>query len=146
MNNHMKYTINTLHRGKFIWVLLGGLFIIGTGLSLLELQEIVKIIILLFCIPALLFGAVKLNKQTSIWSIEGDTLTISTKKKTTHFDLQKVDYIKNHIRSGGNLIAFHFSEKISTKRFWRNKLFVGPDDFDEIFSIFKTREIYIMNG
>ncbi|MGH2624544.1 MAG: hypothetical protein ACRDE7_12815 [Sphingobacterium sp.] len=142
----MKYTINTLHRGKFIWILLGGLFTIGIGLSLLELQEIVKIIILLFCIPALLFGAVKFNKQSSIWTIDGDLLSISTKNKTTQFDLKQVAYIKNHVRSGGNLIAFHFSEKISTKRFWRNKLFVSPDDFDELISIFKSREIHIMNG
>jgi len=142
----MKYDINTLHRGKFIWILLGGLFAIGIGLSLLELQEIVKIIILLFCIPALLFGAVKFNKQTSIWTIEGNSLTVSTKNKTTQFDLQQVAYIKNHVRSGGNLLAFHFSEKISTKRFWRNKLFVGPDGYDELLNEFKLRNIDIVNG
>ena len=142
----MKYDINTLHRGKFIWILLGGLFAIGIGLSLLELQEIVKIIILLFCIPALLFGAVKFNKQTSIWTIEGNSLTVSTKNKTTQFDLQQVAYIKNHVRSGGNLLAFHFSEKISTKRFWRNKLFVGPDAYDELLNEFKLRNIDIVNG
>jgi len=142
----MQYSINTLHRGKFIWILLGGLFIIGIGLSWLELQEITKIIILLFCIPGLLFGAVKLNQQVSTWTIDGQQLTVITSKKTTQIDLQNISYIKNHIRSGGNLIAFHFSGKTSTKRFWRNKLFVGTDAFDELVAELKIREIEILNG
>lgn len=142
----MQYSINTLHRGKFIWFLLSGLFIIGIGLSWLDLQEITKIIILLFCIPGLLFGAVKLNQQASTWTIDGQQLTIITAKKTTQIDLQNISYIKNHIRSGGNLIAFHFSGKNPTKRFWRNKLFVGVDAYDELFEEFRLRNIEILNG
>jgi len=128
----MTYKIHTLHRGKFIWILLGGLFAAGFALSYFDIREIIKIIILLFCIPAIMFLAAKISYQESVWKIDGDLLSIHKSGQTTEINIAQIEYIKNHMRSGGNLLAIYTKGKSRPTRIWRNKLFVDTDQFDEL--------------
>ena len=134
----MIYQINTLHRGRFIWILLGFLFAVGYILSLTQLQEIYKIIILLFCIPLLMWTAVKFSKESSSWEIVNNSIVINAFEKQTTIPMEDIAYIKNHMRSGGNLVVFHKKGKSAPIRIWRNKIFAANDQFDQL--IFKLKE------
>jgi len=140
------FHIQTLHRGQFIWVLLGGLFVIGYLLSLMPLSEIAKILILLFCVPVLMWISVKFNRTESLWEFTDGNIRITKFGKTSAFPVQEVAYVKNHIRSGGNLLVFYFNEKSTPIRLWRNKMFVSPDQFDELLEKLKTLDIEILIG
>lgn len=137
----MEYKIHTLHRGKFIWILLGGLFAVGYILSFFELRELVKIIALLFCIPAIMFLGAKLSYQDSTWTIDSNRLIIEKAGKTSEVAIDQIEYIKNHMRSGGNLLAIYRKGKSTPMRVWRNKLFVHTDQFDELTA--RLRELGI---
>ncbi|WP_156305699.1 hypothetical protein [Sphingobacterium endophyticum] len=142
----MTFEINTLHRGRFIWILLGSLFVVGYLLSLTQLQEIYKIIILLFCIPAIMWAAVRFSKDNSTWSIQNRNINITIFNKELSFAVDDISYIKNHIRSGGNLVVFHKKGKSSPTRIWRNKIFASNDQFDELIAALKVLEIEILIG
>ncbi|WP_313189590.1 hypothetical protein [Sphingobacterium sp.] len=142
----MTYQINTLHRGRFIWILLGSLFVVGYFLSLSTLQEIYKILILLFCIPAIMWAAVRFSKQNSTWVIDNSNITITKFGKETQIPIAEITYLKNHIRSGGNLLAFHKKGKMSTVRIWRNKIFASNDQFDQLIQTIKELGIEIVIG
>lgn len=142
----MTFQINTLHRGRFIWILLAGLFAAGFLLSYFDLQEIVKIIILLFCIPLILFAAVKISFQSSTWKLTEQEIHISRAGKDIILPIAEISYIKNHLRSGGNLLAIFFNNKRATLRIWRNKLFVAADDFESLLAELKSKEIAIVLG
>ena len=142
----MTFYINTLHRGRFIWILLGGLFLSGFLVSYLQVSEIIKIIILLFCMPVILFLAVKVSLQPSEWTLKDDTLKIHRAGKDQEISLSTISYIKNHLRSGGNLLAIFFQPKRSPIRIWRNKLFSAADDFEPLLEALKSREIEVVIG
>ncbi|MGO1648431.1 MAG: hypothetical protein ACTHYC_05290 [Sphingobacterium sp.] len=140
------FHLQTLHRGRFIWGLLSGLFVIGYVLSLMPLSEIAKILILLFCVPVLMWGSVKFNRAESLWEFNDSNIRITKFGKTHEFSIQEVAYVKNHIRSGGNLLVFYFNEKSAPIRLWRNKMFVPPDQFDALLAKIKALDIEVLLG
>ncbi|MBV2226571.1 hypothetical protein [Sphingobacterium sp. NPDC055431] len=142
----MTYQINTLHRGRFIWILLGSLFVVGYFLSLSTLQEIYKILILLFCIPAIMWAAVRFSKQNSTWVIDKSNINITKFGQEIQIPIAEITYLKNHIRSGGNLLAFHKKGKMSTVRIWRNKIFANNDQFEQLIQTIKDLGIEIVIG
>jgi hypothetical protein len=142
----MRYQINTLHRGRFIWILLGSLFFVGYLLSLTTLQEIYKILILLFCIPVIMWSAVRFSKDSSTWEILDNKIVINIFGKEILLPIDSIAYIKNHIRSGGNLVVFHKKGKSGATRIWRNKIFANNDQFDSLISYLKELGIEIMIG
>ncbi|MCL7988696.1 hypothetical protein M8998_12175 [Sphingobacterium sp. lm-10] len=131
--NESTFVIHTLHRGRFIQILLGSLFVIGIGASYSNIEEIPKIIALLVCLPVLLFLSVKWSQQPSTWSITAGVLHIVKGSKEWEIDLMDITYVQNHMRSGGNLIAIHQKKKFQPLRFWRNKLFQSVDEMAEMF-------------
>lgn len=141
------YTIHTLHRGRLIQILLGALFVAGIATSLFDIDEIVKILVLLISLPLILFSSVKLSQQPSSWTISQDVIHIEKGRKVYNIPLQDLEYIKNHIRSGGNLIAIHEKKgKNGPLRFWRNKLFQSNDEFDTMVHSLKEIGIPVMIG
>lgn len=126
------FVIHTLHRGRFIQILLGSLFAVGIGASYVNIEEIPKIIGLLVCLPLLLFLSVKWSQQHSTWSTHAGMLHIAKGSKTWELELQDITHIQNHLRSGGNLLAIHKKKKFQPIRFWRNKLFQSVDDMAEL--------------
>lgn len=142
----MTFQIFTLHRGKFIWILLSCLFLSGFILSFVELQEIAKIIILLFCIPAILFVSVKFSFITSQWQVLDNKLIIERANENHEFLFKEIKYIKNHLRSGGNLIAIYKKGKSTPLRIWRNKLFSKVDEFDSMLYHLKNKGVEIYLG
>ncbi len=140
----IEYKIHTLHRARFIWILLGFLFLAGFLLSFSNLGEIAKIIILLFCIPVILYTAVRVSYQTSIWKVDEEGITISRPSEEHQFSFSNIAYIKNHIRSGGNLIAIHQNNSRKVYRLWRNKLFMGEDQYDQLIHRIKEAQIEII--
>lgn len=141
-----KFHIETLHRGRFIWVLLGGLFVAGYLLSLIPFSEIVKILVLLFCIPVLMWIAVRVNRATSVWQITEGNIRITWLGKTREFSCRQISYLKNHTRSGGNLLVFYFIDNSAPVRLWRNKLFVPDDQFDDVLAQINALEIAVVPG
>jgi len=130
--NETTFVIHTLHRGRFIQILLGSLFVVGIGASYSHIGEIPKIIALLVCLPVLLFLSVKWSQQPSTWSTTPGVLRVVKGDHTWEFNLQDITYIQNHMRSGGNLLAIHQKKKFQPTRFWRNKLFQSVDDLTEM--------------
>lgn len=121
------FTINTLHREKYMLCLLAMLFVIGWLSSFIPVSEIIKIIIVLFTIPAILFCSIKLSQNPSQWILEEDKLSIVFKNKSVVYTSAEIDHIRSLTRSGGNLYVIYRHKK-STKRYWRNKLFQADDD------------------
>lgn len=123
----MKFTIHTLHRGKFISTFLFMLFLAGGLSSLIPFQEIAKIIIVLFTIPAILFVSVKISQNPSVWTLTEETITLTFSNKEISYPLTEISHIESLTRSGGALYVLHFNKK-SPARYWRNKLFQDEDD------------------
>lgn len=121
------YTINTLHRGKYMLSFFALLFVAGALSSFIPAQEIVKIIIVLFTIPIILYLSVKGSEKPSTWHIDEDNLTIAFTDKTIVYPISSIDHIRTLTRSGGTLYVI-YSKKKSPERYWRNKLFVNEDD------------------
>lgn len=103
------------------------LFIMGGLGSLIPAKEIVKIVIVLFTIPIILYISVKLSKNSSVWELTEKALTIQFAKKTISYSLDDIDHIRSLTRSGGTLYIIYFKTK-SPARYWRNKLFQEEDD------------------
>lgn len=122
-----EYTINTLHRGKFMLGFFALLFLAGGLSSLIQSSEIIKIIIVLFSIPIILFASVKISLRSSIWRLTENELTIRFPNKTIVYPLTEIDHIRSLTRSGGTLYVIYFNKK-SAARYWRNKLFQAEDD------------------
>ncbi|TJZ60442.1 hypothetical protein FAZ15_10590 [Sphingobacterium olei] len=103
------------------------LFLAGGLSSLIPFQEIVKIIIILFTIPVILFVSVRMSQNPSVWLLTEEHLIITFRKKEISYPLAEIDYIQSLTRSGGALYVIHFHKK-SPSRYWRNKLFQEEDD------------------
>src|SRR5690606_17468927 len=121
------FSIHTLHRGKYMLCFFALLFAAGGISSFIPAQEIVKIIIVLFTIPVILYCSVKLSQSPSQWTLEEDRLTISFKNKIITYLYADIDHIRSLTRSGGNLYVIYFRKR-SPQRYWRNKLFQKDDD------------------
>lgn len=123
------FTINTLYRGKYMLSFFILLFIAGGLSALIPASEIVKIIVILFTIPFILYLSVKISQNPSQWHIDDTQLTITfiSTSKTIVYPLAQIDHIRTLTRSGGTLYVIYFKKK-SPARYWRNKLFQNQDD------------------
>lgn len=125
-----EFTINTLHRGKYMLSFFVLLFLAGFLSSFIPAKEIIKIIVVLFTIPIILYLSVKASSRPSIWEIDDNELTIQFADKKLKYKLSEIDHIRSLTRSGGTLyiITFKKNAKKSAARYWRNKLFQSEDD------------------
>src|SRR5690606_14153051 len=99
---HRIFSIHTLHRGKYMLCFLCLLFVMGGISSVIPVQEIVKIIVVLFTIPGILYISVKVSQNPSEWTLEENKLTVSFKNKTYTYPFAEIDHIRSLTRSGGN--------------------------------------------
>ncbi|WON95900.1 MULTISPECIES: hypothetical protein [Sphingobacterium] len=139
-SNPQTFHLSTLHRGKYMLILLISIFLIGMGMSKVPIQEILKIIIALLMIPLALYLAIKSSTLSSTWVLDEDTLQISNAKKTIVFPLHNISHIRNLKRSGGNLIIIN-QNKGPAFRTWRNKLFQKEDDLPLLTEALKDADI-----
>lgn len=139
-SNPQTFHLSTLHRGKYMLILLISIFLIGMGMSKVPIQEILKIIIALLMIPLALYLAIKSSTLSSTWFLDEDTLQISNAKKTIVFPLNNISHIRNLKRSGGNLIIIN-QNKGPAFRTWRNKLFQKEDDLPLLTEALKDADI-----
>lgn len=103
------------------------LFAMGGISSLIPIGEIVKIILVLFTIPLILYISVKISQRPSYWQLNDKELVIQFADKSFVYPISEIDHIRTLTRSGGTLYAIYRKNK-STARFWRNKLFQSQDD------------------
>ncbi|ULT27929.1 WG repeat-containing protein [Sphingobacterium sp. E70] len=80
-SNPQTFYLSTLHRGKYMFILLTSILLIGIGMSKVPIQEIYKIIIALLMVPLALYLAIKCSTLDSTWRLDADTLTVSNSKK-----------------------------------------------------------------
>lgn len=139
-SNPQTFYLSTLHRGKYMFILLTSILLIGIGMSKVPIQEIYKIIIALLMIPLALYLAIKCSTLDSTWQLNTDSLRISNSKKTVEFPLNNISHIRNLRRSGGNLIIIN-QIKGSAFRTWRNKLFQKEDDLPLLVQAIKEANI-----
>ncbi|WP_294345721.1 hypothetical protein [Sphingobacterium sp.] len=139
-SNSQTFQLSTLHRGKYMFILLTSILFIGMGMSKVPVQEILKIIIALLMIPFALYLAIKLSTLSSTWILDEEVLRISNAKKTVVFPLSSISYIRNLKRSGGNLIIIH-PVKGPAFRTWRNKLFQKEDDLPLLSEALRAADI-----
>ncbi|MEZ0456011.1 hypothetical protein ABTW23_06275 [Sphingobacterium thalpophilum] len=139
-SNSPAFHLSTLHRGKYMFILLTSIVIIGIGMSKVPIQEIYKIIITLLLVPLAMFLAVKSAALPSTWQLEADRLTVSNSKKTLVIPLSDISHIRNLKRSGGNLIIIS-KNKGAAFRTWRNKLFQKEDDLPLLVEAFREANI-----
>lgn len=116
------------------------LFFMGGLGSLLPYSEIIKIIVVLFSIPIILFLSVKWSKQQSTWVLSEHSLTITFGNKTFVYPIIEIDHIRNLTRSGGSLLVIYPLKK-RPSRYWRNKLFQGEDDSIALHNALTVSEI-----
>lgn len=134
------FTINTLHRGKYMLLIISLIFVAGGLSSLLPTKEIYKVIVVLFACPIVLFTAVKGSRASSEWSFDNQKLDIVFPNKKITVDYDNIDNIRSLTRSGGNLIEI-YQKKGKTLRLWRNKLFQADDDLLIMQQYLTTSEI-----
>lgn len=103
------------------------LFAFGALSSLIPVKEIVKIVVILFTIPIILYLSVLFSKRSSIWTLKDDELEIRFENKTIQYPIAEITHIRSLTRSGGCLYVIYFQKK-SPARYWRNKLFQAEDD------------------
>lgn len=103
------------------------LFVIGGLGSKIPTTEIIKIIIVLFTIPVILFLSVTISKRPSTWSLNDQELKIQFPDKSVSYPVEKINHIRALTRSGGTLYVIYLEHK-SPARYWRNKLFQTEDD------------------
>ena len=135
------FEIATLHRGKYMLVLLAGLCVVTVLVSQLPAQEILKIIIVLLSVPLLLFLGTKWSANPSRWTIDDGALSIDFKNASHNIDIKTIKYIRNVPRSGGNLIMIFMKDARQPKRYWRNKLFQNADDLESLIHALKMEGI-----
>lgn len=108
--------------------------------SKIPVSEIIRILIVLFSMPLILFIGVKIALNESVWHFTEETLTIEYAATTQVFTRSEITYIRNLRRSGGNLIMI-FSAQQPTYRCWRNKLFQSEDDLSEMQAFLRNQDI-----
>lgn len=93
-----------------------------------------------------MWSAVRFSRDQSYWHINDDTIQINIFGKEILIPINDISFLKNHIRSGGNLMVFHKRGKSSAVRIWRNKIFAKNDQFDDLIQKIKDLEIDIVIG
>ncbi|UIR55543.1 hypothetical protein LZQ00_14885 [Sphingobacterium sp. SRCM116780] len=136
----LSFKISTLHRGRYMLLLLLFVLTLVYIVTRLPLSEVVKIMIALFSLPLVLFIAVKCAKKTSVWTIENNQLTMENSSFSKTIPLTDIDYVRNLRRSGGNLIIIKLKQK-GNIRAWRNKLFEAEDDLKSFCESLKDQKI-----
>lgn len=127
------FHIATLHRGRYMLLLLAGVCVVTAVASRLPIPEIAKILVVLVSLPLLIFGSIRWSRNNSVWTITPEQVSIQFKdNRQESFSPQDIKYLRNVPRSGGNLIMIFFKKKENTKRYWRNKLFEKADDLDAL--------------
>lgn len=127
------FHIATLHRGRYMLLLLAGVCVVTAVASRLPIPEIAKILVVLVSLPLLIFGSIRWSRNNSVWTITPEQVSIQFKdNRQESFSPQDIKYLRNVPRSGGNLIMIFFKKKETTKRYWRNKLFEKADDLDAL--------------
>ena len=141
------FHIATLHRGKYMILLLIGVCIVTAIVSRLPIQEVPKILIVLCSLPLLLFLSIKWSRNDSHWIVTDSEIAIHFHdKKQDTLLLADIKYLRNLPRSGGNLIMIFNKRKKQPKRYWRNKLFQKDDDLNALIHVLKQQgvEYYYM--
>lgn len=136
------FHIATLHRGKYMLLLLIGVCVVTALVSRLPLQETVKIITVLLSLPFLLFASVKWSNNNSVWTVKDGEVEIEFSSQVKErFSLHEVKYLRNLPRSGGNLIMIYLHGQRKPKRYWRNKLFQRDDDLNALIHALRQQGI-----
>src|SRR5690606_37134570 len=103
------FHIATLHRGRYMLILLAGVCVVTAIASRLPVSEIVKILVVLVSLPLLIFCSTKWSKNNSVRTIKEGKVVIQFKnQQEDSFSLDNIKYLRNVPRSGGNLIMFFF--------------------------------------
>src|SRR5690606_17091085 len=141
------FHIATLHRGRFMLLLLLGICVITAVVSRFDLTQIVKILMLLVSLPGLLFLSVRASRNSSFWTVANGQVQIRFEKAGEEvISIQDIRYLRNVPRSGGNLIMIFYKKSRSPRRYWRNKLFQKNDDLDRLIHALRQNgvEYYYM--
>ncbi len=120
--------------------LLGFVSLIAYIASQFPVSEIVKILIVLFSIPLILFVGVKISRNDSLWTLTETDLIIDMQGDKKIIPVSDIVYFRNLRRSGGNLFMIHIQNQ-STYRCWRNKLFQDLDEMDLLVEALKNKEV-----
>lgn len=136
----LNFKIATLHRGRYMLLMMLSVLVLVYIVSRLPLSEVVKIMGSLFSLPLILFIAVKYAKNPSIWTIYNGELTIKNSTSSKTIALDSINFIRNLRRSGGNLIIIKLKSGDHI-RAWRNKLFQSEDDLKSLCQALKDNEI-----
>lgn len=138
------YYISTLHRGRYMLLIFSGISIIAALLALTPFQEVVKILVTLFAIPLVIFGAVRYSRVPSHWSFDGTNLTIEKLDREVTIPKSNISHIRNLRRSGGNLLII-YQRRGHSYRFWRNKLFQNEDQLQSLVEAIQAQNIEYYN-
>lgn len=136
----MSFKISTLHRSRYMLLMMGMVLLLVYAVSRLPLSEVVKIVGSLFLIPVILFIAVKFSKNPSTCILDDKSLIIQNNSSSKTVVLLDIKYIRNLRRSGGNLLIIKLKNK-SNIRIWRNKLFEAEDDLKSLCDALKEKGI-----
>lgn len=134
------YHIATLHRGRYMLLLLVGVCIATVIAARLPITEIAKILVVLLSLPLLIFLSTRWSRNNSEWKIANGRISIQFRNQQEHLILKDIKYLRNVPRSGGNLIMI-FQKNGKTKRYWRNKLFQKADDLNALVHALKQEGI-----
>ena len=127
------FHIATLHRGRYMLLLLAGVCLVTLIAAQVPISEIAKILVVLFSLPLLIFCSAKWSKNDSVWMVQDGEIRIQFgNQQSESFPLANIKYLRNVPRSGGNLLMFFFKKDKTPKRYWRNKLFTKADDLNAL--------------
>lgn len=136
----LSFKIATLHRGRYMLLMMLFVLALVYIVSRLPLSEVVKIMGSLFSLPLVLYIAVKCSRKPTVWTIDNESLTIEDRTSHKIIPLNTIDYVRNLRRSGGNLIIIKLKTGAHV-RAWRNKLFESEDDLKNLCQSLKDSKI-----
>lgn len=136
----LSFKIATLHRGRYMLLMMLFVLALVYIVSRLPLSEVVKIMGSLFSLPLVLYIAVKCSRKSTVWTIDNESLTIEDRTSHKIIPLNTIDYVRNLRRSGGNLIIIKLKTGAHV-RAWRNKLFESEDDLKNLCQSLKDSKI-----
>lgn len=136
------YHIATLHRGRYMLLLLGGVCVVTAIAARIPIPEIAKILVVLFSLPILIFLSTRWSQNNSLWTVEKGQVSIQfDNQQDEHILVKDIKYLRNVPRSGGNLIMIFLKKNKAPKRYWRNKLFQKADDLNALVHALKQQGI-----
>ncbi|WP_139227573.1 hypothetical protein [Sphingobacterium wenxiniae] len=141
------FQIATLHRGRYMLLLLLGVCIVTAIVSRFPWTEIAKILTVLVSLPFLLYLSIRWSRNNSSWTINADNVHVVFRNgKEEMITFKDIKYFRNLPRSGGNLLMIFLQKSRTPKRFWRNKLFQQEDQLNSLIHALKQKgvEYYYM--